>query len=237
MIETASRTDFAADGAELFARVLDEDALLRVEAAVAGDPDRPGMRLFSLEAIRVLTATDGQIGSIVHRLHGSGTRPVRAIMFDKRSNMNWSIGLHQDRTIAVAERRDVPGYGPWSIKAGQVHVRPPPDLIARMVTLRIHLDDVDADNAPLLILRGTHNRGQLFQSTIDRLSNELGPFACHAKRGDIWAYGTAIVHGSAAVSQPGRRRRVLQIDYSRDALPGGLVWTFDANPMRGIGRI
>lgn len=226
MIGGTPEPSFLDHGAQLFAGALDEPALLRIEALADGRHDRPGTRLFALDAIADLTSADGPIGRITNSLHGTDTRPVRAIMFDKRADMNWSLGLHQDRTVAVAERKNVSGFGPWSIKAGQLHVKPPPELIARMVTLRIHLDDVDADNAPLLILRGTHDLGQLTKSKIEALSAIIEPFACHAERGDIWAYGTAIVHGSSAVRQPGRRRRVLQIDYARDALPGGLTWAF-----------
>lgn len=228
MIDRAAEPVFATDGTELFRSALDETALLRVEDAVADRTDRPGTRVFALDAISDLTAADGPIGSIATSLHGQESRPVRAILFDKRADLNWSLGLHQDRTIAVAARVEMPGYGPWSIKGGQHHVQPPPEIIACMVTLRVHLDDVDADNAPLLILRGTHVHGQLPEREIDALSTQLEPFACHARRGDVWAYATAIVHGSAAVRRPGCRRRVLQIDYARDALPTGLDWAFDA---------
>lgn len=221
-----SKLAFAADGAQLYSEALGEGALRRVEVLAAGDEAGPGTRLFSLDMIADLTIADGPIGRIASGFHGADTRPVRAIMFDKRADMNWSLGMHQDRTIAVATRKDVPGFGPWSTKAGQLHVSPPPDLIARMVTLRVHLDDVDADNAPLLILRGTHDLGQLDRRSIETLSASRELFACHARRGDIWAYGTTIVHGSAAVRRTGLRRRVLQIDYSCDALPGGLAWAF-----------
>ncbi|MFA5988198.1 MAG: hypothetical protein WC803_01150 [Sphingomonas sp.] len=44
-----------------------------------------------------------------------------------------------------------------------------------------------------------------------------------ARRGDVWAYATPIVHGSAAAKAPSRRR-VLQIDYSPDDLPAPLAW-------------
>ena len=44
--------------------------------------------------------------------------PVRATLFDKVEGANWLVPWHQDLTICVRERIDVPGYGPWSIKAG-----------------------------------------------------------------------------------------------------------------------
>ena len=55
---------------------------------------------------------------------GQGVRPVRAILFDKQDGGNWALGWHQDRTIEVVERREVPGFGPWTVKQGRVHVAP-----------------------------------------------------------------------------------------------------------------
>ena len=40
--------------------------------------------------------------------------PVRAILFDKNADQNWSLGWHQDRTIAVRQRIDIDGFGPMA---------------------------------------------------------------------------------------------------------------------------
>jgi hypothetical protein len=45
-------------------------------------------------------------------------------------------------------QRDGLGWGPWSIKAGIDHVRPSSDIVARMLAIRIHLDECGADNGP-----------------------------------------------------------------------------------------
>lgn len=222
------RSDLAldSDGARLFAAVLDEDQLGRLEAL--DDAGQPGIRLYAaLMPIGDMLGRCGALGALAGSLLGAGTRPVRAILFDKRGDMNWVLGLHQDRTIAVRERRDVKGYGPWSVKAGQVHVQPPQHVIDRMITLRVHLDDVDADNAPLVILRGSHARGLLTEAEIAALAAHGTSYRCLARRGDVWAYRTAIVHGSDTVRLTGRRRRVLQVDWSAEALPAGLEWALD----------
>ncbi|MGJ4965035.1 hypothetical protein [Bradyrhizobium sp. SZCCHNRI1009] len=41
--------------------------------------------------------------------------------------------------------------------------------------------------------------------------------------GDIWLYATPILHASEPSVQPGHRR-VLQVDFTADELPGGLIW-------------
>src|SRR5689334_9435573 len=63
-------------------------------------------------------ATDGPLGRLAAGLAGVPVRAVRGIFFDKVPGANWSVVWHQDTAIAVRERRDVPGFGPWSVKAG-----------------------------------------------------------------------------------------------------------------------
>jgi len=41
--------------------------------------------------------------------------------------------------------------------------------------------------------------------------------------GDVWLYATPILHASDAAVEP-LHRRVLQVDYAADWLPGGLEW-------------
>ncbi|PZU47774.1 MAG: phytanoyl-CoA dioxygenase [Sphingomonas sp.] len=154
---------------------------------------------------------------------GSDCRPVRAILFDKSEQANWALGWHQDRTICVRERRGVPGFGPWTIKSGLLHVAPPFDLLAGMLTLRVHLDDVPADNAPLLIAPGSHRFGRVSVEDIESVVQACGIQTCAAKAGDIWLYSTPILHASEASARP-RRRRVLQLDYAAGSLPNGLEW-------------
>jgi len=152
-----------------------------------------------------------------------GPAALRAILFDKTAQTNWALGWHQDRTICVAARHEVAGYGPWSVKQGLIHVEPPFALIERMATLRIHLDDVDADNAPLLVAPGSHRCGRVPEGEIDAVVQRCGVMTCLARVGDIWAYATPILHASRAAQRPGHRR-VLQVDFSAEALPAGLQW-------------
>jgi len=151
-----------------------------------------------------------------------GARPVRAVWFDKTLEANWAVPWHQDRTIAVRERATHPGYGPWSIKAGTVHVEPPFDLLYNMITARLHFDACPADNAPLEVIIGSHARRHAVAEVAAMV--RAGPQRlCLAAKGDLWLYRTPILHRSARAMRPGRRR-VLQIDFSRENLPPGLDW-------------
>ena len=214
---------FERDGAERFplaaVRILPEIETI----ASRLEPDRAGIRLHGIDALPALLTPGTAIGAVAVGAIGPAARPVRAILFDKTATANWSLGWHQDRTIVVTERRDVAGYGPWTVKAGLLHVALPFDLLAHMVTLRIHLDPVGADNAPLLIAPGSHHAGRVAEEDIDAVVAACGIATCLADRGDIWLYATPILHASEAAVRP-QRRRVLQIDYAADDLPGGLTW-------------
>lgn len=198
--------------------------LAALTAALAPVPSgQAGMRLTNFATVNRLVSPDGPIGRIASGLIGPAAMAVRAILFDKTADRNWALGWHRDRTICVRQRIDVHGFGPWTVKAGMIHVEPPFPIIEKMVTLRVHIDAVAADNAPLLIAPGSHRMGRIAVKDIARVVDRCGSIACHAEVGDIWAYSTPIVHASAASLVPARRR-VLQIDYSSEVLPSGLVW-------------
>ncbi|WP_427969207.1 phytanoyl-CoA dioxygenase family protein [Altererythrobacter sp.] len=215
--------DFSVDGAQLFKGAL-MPCLANLEAAVANLPtDEAGVRISGVDALRPLLAAEGCIGSVAASVLGIRAKAVRAILFNKSPETNWSLAWHQDRTICVKEKRDVMGFGPWTVKSGLLHVAPPFDLLGRMVTLRAHLDDVPASNAPLLIAPGSHKRGRISVGEVDQVVQNCGTKACLAEAGDIWLYATPILHASEAATKP-RARRVLQVDFAAEPLPDGLEW-------------
>jgi len=182
-----------------------------------------GKRLHQVEGLDAFLGASGCIGAIASEVLGQEARPVRAILFNKSAETNWALGWHQDRTICVKERRDTPGFGPWTVKAGMVHVAPLIELLAGMVTLRAHLDVVPATNAPLMIAPGSHRLGRIPESQISAVVNKCGTSICAADAGDVWLYSTPILHASDAATFP-RSRRVLQVDYAAASLPDGLEW-------------
>ncbi len=181
-----------------------------------------GVRLRADETLQALVSREGAVGQIATSLREQ-VRPVRMVLFDKTANTNWAVGWHQDRTIAVAERLNVEGFGPWSVKGSIPHVEPPFALMERMLTLRLHLDDCGADNAPLRVAPGSHRLGRVASALAAEIARRDEPLVCFAAAGDVWAYATTILHASDRAARPSRRR-VLQIDYSDADLPGGLAW-------------
>ena len=208
------------DGAEHFPAVLS-----RAERAALGNafrlaPGRPGARLGPGRNLRPLL---GAADAIAASFLGPASRAVRAVLLDKNPGRNWALGWHQDRTVALRARRPVEGFGAWTVKAGIVHVEPPFALLERMLTVRIHLDPAGPGNAPLLIVRGSHRLGRIAEADADAIAERDGAFACLAEAGDIWAFAPTILHASER-STTLAGRRVLQLSYSADDLPGGLEW-------------
>ena len=197
--------------------------MAELEAALSHLPiNQAGLRLVGVPGLNPLLDSSGVIGAVAVKTL-KGARPVRALLFDKTQDMNWALGWHQDRTIAVRERIETPGYGPWTVKAGFLHVAPPFEVLAQMVTVRVHMDPVPADNAPLRIVPGSHLLGRIAESDVPGVVREHGEAVCLAERGDIWLYATPILHASDAAKTP-QRRRVLQVDYAGYEPPNGLQW-------------
>jgi ectoine hydroxylase-related dioxygenase (phytanoyl-CoA dioxygenase family) len=99
--------------------------------------------------------------TIAARFVGATVVAYRATLFDKSPVRNWLVTWHQDRALPLRERRDVPGWGPWSVKAGITFAQAPAAALSRVIALRVHLDDSRADNGPLRVLPGTHAMGVL----------------------------------------------------------------------------
>ena len=197
----------AKDGAQLFRTALSMTQLRDLESALAAQPrDHAGVRLSGIPELRPFLSPAGAVGQIPASIMGPECLPVRAILFDKSADQNWSLGWHQDRTIIVRQRIDVEGFGPWSIKSSMVHVEPPFELLAGMLTLRVHLDPVPATNAPLLIAPGSHRRGRIPTPEIPDVVHHCGVIPCLAMAGDIWLYATPILHASNAAAEPLHRR-------------------------------
>jgi hypothetical protein len=219
-----AQLELGRDGAELAPKALDSSALAALEQVLASQSrDVAGVRLFGVEGLPGFLATNGQIGSIAARSLGGMARPVRAVLFDKTASANWSLAWHQDRVVAVRERKEVEGFGPWTRKHGALHVAPPFDLLAGMLTLRVHLDSVPQTNAPLLIAPGSHRLGRIPEADVPAAVSRCGVAMCLAEAGDVWTYATPILHASDRASAA-THRRVLQVDYAVGDLPGGLQW-------------
>jgi hypothetical protein len=161
----------------------------------------------------------------IQAILGPEAFPVRGLFFDKTLNTNWNLPWHQDLTIAVCSRVDVPGFGPWTRKAGIPHTHAPADLLARMVTIRLHLDKAGPGDGPLRVLPGSHLAGKLTAQQLAAWSTSAGDLAvdCVVPAGGALIMRPLILHSSASRTEPGHRR-VIHLEYAAENLPAGLEW-------------
>jgi ectoine hydroxylase-related dioxygenase (phytanoyl-CoA dioxygenase family) len=168
-------------------------------------------------------AESAAVRALVDEVLGEDAIPVRGILFDKVPGANWKVPWHQDLTIAVAERHEVDGFGPWSMKAGVLHVQPPACVLEKMLTVRIHLDACGRENGALRVVAGSHRLGRLPEEMAARLGTEGPVHDCEAGAGDALLMRPLLLHASSASENP-LHRRVIHVDYAAAELPDGLRW-------------
>jgi ectoine hydroxylase-related dioxygenase (phytanoyl-CoA dioxygenase family) len=205
------------------------DALLAAVAPVAGVAAgaRGGVRhlLREVPAVQAL-ARHPTVRGVAEAALGAGAFAVRGILFDKTPGANWKVVWHQDLTIALRERREVDGFGPWTVKEAVPHVQPPAALLSRMVAVRVHLDDCTDANGPVRVIPGSHRAGRLSPADVDRWRAEVPDVVCTVPRGGILAFHSLLLHASSPAREP-VHRRVVHLEYvgaEWSALPGGLAW-------------
>lgn len=148
---------------------------------------------------------------------GPGFGLVRGLYFDKPPTRSWALPWHRDLTIAVRDnQRPSTVFRKPTAKAGVPHVEAPPSVLERMLTVRLHLDDVTDENGPLQVIPGSHRR------TTEGAPGET----ILAWAGDVLLMRPLVSHCSGE-SRPGtaRHRRVLHLEFAAaDELPDGYTW-------------
>ena len=186
------------------------------------DSDRHSSRNLLANRVVRAFANSEEIRRPVIALLGPGCFAVRGIFFNKNPRGNWKVSWHQDCVIAVRERVDVEGWGPWSRKAGVNHVRPATQILRQMVSLRIHLDDCSASNGPLRVIPGSHAEPFLSDTQIQNWPKESA-VTCVVGRGDAILMRPLLLHSSSAASVPSNRR-VIHLEFAAHELPNGVQW-------------
>lgn len=199
---------------------LAEQEELRAALGVVAGAGRRGV--LSVSAVKTWACSERLLALVRSHLPAEPL-PVRGIFFDKSADANWAVAWHQDLTLALRERVETPGFGPWSVKDGIPHVQPPVALLEQMLTIRLHLDDADEDNGALRVLPGTHRLGRLSPERITALRETSDEVVCAARAGDALLMRPLLLHASGK-STSARHRRVLHLEYAGCALPEPLAW-------------
>jgi ectoine hydroxylase-related dioxygenase (phytanoyl-CoA dioxygenase family) len=160
--------------------------------------------------------------TIISKVFGNDYFVVKSIYFDKPSASNWFVAYHQDLTISVDNKQEVLGFGPWTVKQNQFAVQPPLTILQDNFTIRIHLDDTDANNGALKVIPQSHFKGIYRPETIDW--EKETETICTVKKGGIMFMKPLLLHASNKTTNQAQRR-VIHIEFSRIELPERLNWS------------
>ncbi|TZF99711.1 phytanoyl-CoA dioxygenase family protein (plasmid) [Chryseobacterium panacisoli] len=162
------------------------------------------------------------IQRVIKEIFGEKYFVVKSIYFDKPETSNWYVAYHQDLTISVDKKLDLPDFGPWTTKKNQFAVQPPLDILENIYTIRIHLDDTDENNGALKVVPKSHAKGIYRPETIDWTieTEEI----CNVEKGGIMIMKPLTLHGSNRTTN-GKKRRVIHIEFSDRELPEVLQWS------------
>ena len=175
---------------------------------------RAGIRHAMRDSSVAMLANSPCLLELSCKVLGGTAIPFRTTLFDKSPTANWLVVWHQDTALPLRERRERPGWGPWSVKEGVSYAHAPARALEQVVALRLHLDDSLPENGPLRVLPGSHRSGVLDDEGIRELVSASTPMDCFVEKGGILAMRPLIVHSSSK-SQSDIQRRVLHIEYAR----------------------
>lgn len=204
-----------------------DDIVRGLEKAFANDTNGSTMRsadgnvygarnLLQLYAAAATLWTQPPLPQLLADTLGDGFGLVRVLYFDKPPEQSWALPWHKDFAIAVKDNRPPSEqFTHPTTKIGVPHVEAPRWLLERMLTLRLHLDDMTEENGPLKVIPGSH-RG-----------DETGaPVSILGGRGDVLMMRPLLSHCSNR-SKDGTtlHRRILHFEFAGvEELPDGYEW-------------
>ncbi|MGB3798837.1 MAG: phytanoyl-CoA dioxygenase family protein [Lewinella sp.] len=199
-----------------------EEVLAMQEAITDAGVERAfGIREFLQRAPDLVPLLfNDKLRRLLHRLLPGGARVIRSIYFDKPPDANWIVNWHQDLTVNLTEREDHPGFVNWRNVRGQAIVQPPVDLLRRVVTVRIHLDDCTEANGALRVIPGSHRQGIIAMKDWRKDEPEV---ICAVPAGGLLLMKPLTLHASRR-TENARNRRVIHLECTDAVLPGTLAW-------------
>ena len=207
------------------AAIADEDcveAIQQVEHLALTSTSAGSRNLLALFWCRELAAALKSSTALVALLPAKAVA-VQCTLFEKTAEMNWGVAVHQDLSIPVRERVSGLGFTGWAQKEGVLYTQPPPEVLANVVAIRIHLDPCPAHAGPLRVVPGSHSNGRLSNSEITRFCVQRGEVECLADRGDALVMRPLLLHASSRAAG-NDKRRVLHFLFGPRDLPYGLTW-------------
>ena len=94
--------------------------------------------------------------------------------------------------------------------------------MAKMLAIRLHLDESNEDDGPLRVVPGSHKAGRLAAEEVVAW-RERPSVICTVPNGGAILMRPLLVHASSSCSKP-EARRVIHLEFAAFDLPGGLEW-------------
>lgn len=167
------------------------------------------------------TILNDKLKAVLQQILGDNYFVVKSIYFDKPQTSNWFVSWHQDLTISVDKKIELPGFEFWTTKQNQFAVQPPLDILQNVVTVRIHLDETDENNGALKVIPRSHLKGIYRPEKIDwSIEKEIN---CNVKKSGIMLMKPLLLHSSGRTTN-NKQRRVIHLEFSNQELPTALNW-------------
>ena len=123
-------------GFEIIPELFDPRSVTSVIESLEKSPlrrSRAGIRnALQLDAVRNI-AFDSRMLDLAVNFLGENAFPFRATLFDKSVKSNWLVVWHQDTALPLRQRRDAPGWGPWSVKEGATCAHAPASALEKVL--------------------------------------------------------------------------------------------------------
>lgn len=162
-----------------------------------------------------------RLNTLITELFGTDFFVIKSIYFDKPEHSNWFVPYHQDLTISVDKKMELPTYERWTVKQDQFAVQPPLSILQSIYTIRIHLDDTTQHNGALKVIPGSHHKGIYRPETIDWTTET--ETTCNVESGGIMIMRPLLLHSSGRTTNQ-QKRRVIHIEFSNQDLAKGIEW-------------
>lgn len=159
---------------------------------------------------------------LIHEISPNCDKSIKSIYFNKPPTSNWIVNWHQDLTINLQEKREVPNYINWREKDNRVIVQPNTELLQNIFTLRIHLDDCTKENGAVKVIESSHTQGII--EIKEWLKNKKGKeVICEINAGGVMLMKPLTLHFSNR-TENNKNRRVIHIEFTDKELPHNLTW-------------
>lgn len=219
---------FVEDGYQIIKEFIDRDFVDLLKNAIVdhtAENSNYGIRNlhYKVDAVDKLSRSILLLDTLKRHTNEQHFKLIKSIFFNKNLQHNWAVPWHQDKTIGVKNKVILNNYKNWTVKQGVPHVQPPLNILNKIITIRIALDDRDCNNGALKIIPRSHKLGVLNQSEINRITEQQSYLSCSLKAGDILIMQPLILHSSNK-SINNKQRRTIHLEYSSGDLPQDLAW-------------